>query len=725
MTERSHKRRKLNRTRRVVLSTRDGAIGLEGGFAPVPDEGQVVIRTLHSVVSPGTERSKLEVASKTLVGKARSRPDLLREVIGKLQTEGLSSTRRAVARRLDDRLPLGYSSAGAVLGVGSQVEGIRPGDIVAAGGGGYALHADVVVVPQHLVAKVPDGVPTDAAAFATLGAVGLHAFRLGRGSVGETTLIIGLGIVGLLTGLVAKAAGCRVIGVDGRPEALERARRAGFDEVRLVDEIQSGNKTFASKNAADAVLVCAGGRDGSPLRLAATVARDRARIVVVGDVPLRVPRELYYQKELEVVVSRSYGPGRYDRSYEEEGHDYPISYVRWTEQRNIQAFLDLLPTRVNDVLGLVTHRFPIERAGEAYEVIRNLPGATVLLEYGEVERVRHSDIQKSPGARGTAPSPSSLKIGIIGTGSFAERILVPALQTAAGAEISAVASMQGRPPKWPGSAGPAVLMASPEDLIASDEVDAVLISTRHDSHARLTQLAVESAKPVFVEKPLALSRKELDAVIACWKRTEVHIQVGFNRRYAPLTTRTVYDLQALDAPRVITIRVNAGRLPEDHWTLDLTSGGGRILGEMCHFVDLAGWLSGGRVAEVFASATTDGKSPQGAEDVVATLRYDNGSVATVAYTASGGSRLGKERIEVFCGGRSFVIDDWRRYISAGTGRVRTQRVKPDKGHEAEIAQFIRKARGHPDVDEFAASIASTAATLAVVESISLGLPVVP
>lgn len=704
--------------RRVVLRPRGGDVEVERAAAPVLGDGEVLIRTAFSVVSPGTERSKLELAGKGLLGKARSRPELVREVLDKARREGPAATLRAVRRRLGESVPLGYSSAGTVLATGRRVDGVSPGDRVAAGGSGYALHADVVAVPKNLVAKVPDGVSLDAAAFATLGSVALHGVRLAGVGIGETVVVVGLGVVGLLAGLLARAAGCRVLGVDLRAEALDRARKAGLDDAVFPSEADESVRAMSGGLGADAVLLCAAASDDAPVVLAGRVARDRARVVVVGDVPVHAPRDLYFSKELEIVVSRSYGPGRYDPSYEEGGHDYPAGYVRWTERRNFEAFLRLLEEGTLDAASLVTHRFPVADAPEAYRVLTSTPGSVVLLEYGEAPR---PVAEPAPRRRAVPGKAGSLRVGLIGGGSFAERVLVPAIRDA-GADVTAIVSTRGRTTAGLASVP---LEGDVESLLGS-RPDAVFIATRHDSHARLTTMMLEAGVPVFVEKPLALSAEELDAIVAAWSSAAVPAMVGFNRAHASLAAEVRAGLNRRHGPGAVAIRVNAGALPEGHWSRDLDVGGGRILGELCHFVDLAGFLLGAEPVEVFAQGTRTGAAPQAIEDVAVSIRYGEGSLATLAYTALGDVSLGKERVEAFAGGEAWAIDDWRSLTHVAGGRSRTRRGPGDKGHAAEVAEFLRALRAGDGLDgPFLRAVATTRATLAIVESLSLGIPVAP
>lgn len=705
--------------RRVVLNPRSGEVNVATGAYPGLDDGSVLIQTAFSVISPGTERSKLELASNSLLGKARSRPDLVRKVVDKARTEGWRATTAAVKRQLQEPMTLGYSLSGTVLVVGSRVRDIRPGDRVAAGGGGYAIHADVVAVPQNLVVRVPDGVPLDQAAMTTIACVGMHGFRLADVQVGGTVVVIGLGLVGLLAAGVARAAGCRVIGADLNKDMIQRAIEAGINSVdssTLEDEVHRTTKG----RGADAVLICAASKSAEPIALAGRVARDRARIVVIGNVPANAPRALYYEKELELVLSRSYGPGRYDPSFEEHGHDYPIGYVRWTEQRNMESFLDLLDDGLLDIAPLVRDRFSLREAVDAYEKVKNKPGSIALLDF-DTPGVPATSVPRATASRSTTLKPAGCRVGLIGTGSFASRVLVPAIKKA-GATVSAVVSKQGRRPAW-ATEGGAELLPSAEDMLAREDIDAVFIASRHDSHASLTIAALESGKPVFVEKPLALNREELEGVVAAYSAAGLPAQVGFNRRFAPLTIKLTSLLSARSGPAFITIRVNPGPLPVDHWFRDPDIGGGRILGEMCHFVDLGAFLVGAEPSRVMAgSSRSPVDSPQTSEDVSATFEFRDGSCVEIAYVASGDPALGKERIETSFDGKSFVIDNWTQFISAVGGQVKKSKHAQDKGHESEVASFVSLLGGNGS-DHFATSVSSMRATMAVIESLSLGTSV--
>ena len=626
---------------------------------------------------------------------------------------------KAVKRSLAEPMPLGYSVSGQVMTVAPDVAGIRPGELVAAGGGGYAIHSDVVAVPKNLVVRVPEGVSPEEAAFATLGSVSMHGVRLSEVSLGSTIVVVGLGLIGLLAGVIARAAGCRVLGIDVRDEALQAAMTNGFSEVAMAGaEAEALVSRATGGRGADAVLVCAASSSGDPLIAAAAMARDRAKVVIVGDMPLAAPRAPFFEKELEVVVSRSYGPGRYDPTYEEKGNDYPIGYVRWTEQRNMEAFLNLIADRSIDLSFFTQRRYDVEEAPDVYDSIAKAPGAVAVLDYGSHQS--RAPISVTPTAEQVV-SEGALSVGLIGTGSFAQRILVPALLDA-GASLTTVASLQGRAAtdKW-GAARPR-LAESPQDIFSSSDVDTVVIATRHDSHAELAAEALKAGKHVFVEKPLALSYAQLESVVEAWRSSGRHLQVGFNRRFAPMTTELRSVLQSSGGPHTLLIRVNAGSLPDDHWMKDLDVGGGRVLGEMCHFLDLGSHLVDSHPVEVVAASGGNVDSAQGGEEVTAVVRYDDGSVVTVLYSATGGDGLPKERIEAFSGGKAYAIDDWERW-SGATSVKKSGRSDDTKGHRTQVRSFVETVRGGRGAEGLGRSIETTLVTLGVVESIATGVPI--
>jgi predicted dehydrogenase len=709
--------------KQVAQRSRDGRIVIVETPTPAVRPGRVLVSNVCSVISAGTERSKLELGARNIVQKARARPDLTKKVLERARTEGVRSTVAAVRERLDALGSLGYSSSGRVLEVGAGVGGLAPGDHVACAGGGWANHAEVVVVPRNLVAKMPSEVSFEEAAYGTLGAIALHGVRQSEASVGERIGVIGLGLVGQLAVRILSAAGCLVVAIDLDPTAV-----ALSNGMTVTPLLRDDTRLFATVSdvtdglGLDAVVICAAARSADPLDLAARLARDRGRLVVVGDVRIDVDRGLLYEKELELRLSRSYGPGRYDREYEEGGRDLPPGYVRWTEQRNLKAFLDLVASRRVVPSELTSHRFPIERAADAYAVLKEGESRAfgVLLEYpgpadGSLTRV------SQPPIRVRAREASQARVGVIGAGSFARRVLLPALRSG-GAELVAVASEQGLSAADALSRFGFERASTPEELCVADDLDAVVIATRHSSHSRLAALALEAGKGVFVEKPLALDWEQLEDVEKAVGPSSL-LAVGFNRRFAPLTERLSTAFTGA-SEKVIVVRVNAGRLPEDHWLNDPEEGGGRLRGEGCHFVDLVSHLAGSPVESVQGSAVPAANVASDlAQSWVATLRCANGVLATVVYAGDGDTRLAKERIEVYGGGMAAVLDDFRKLDLYEGGKKTSIKGDGDKGHRAEVAHFLKALRGEGDMPHSDSYFASTRATLALAEAVRIGRPV--
>jgi predicted dehydrogenase/threonine dehydrogenase-like Zn-dependent dehydrogenase len=707
--------------KQVTHRPRDGRIAVVDVPPPTLRPGWVLVRNHCSLISAGTERSKLELGAQSLVGKARSRPDLVRKVADRARVEGVRSALTVARDRLDALAPLGYSSAGVVVRVGPGVEGVAPGVRVACGGGGWASHAELVSVPRNLIAKVPDGVDLAQAAYATVGAIALHAVRQAGVGVGEHVGVVGLGLVGQLAARIAAAAGCRVFGIDLDPAALELAARAGVRAFRPDDPALGPSIRAASDGLGlDAALLCAATSSTEPLELAARLARDRGRIVVVGDVPIQADRALLYEKELELRLSRSYGPGRYDRDYEERGHDLPAGYVRWTEQRNLQAFVELVAAGRIDPSELTTHRFPVERAAEAYAALMQTDGGPrpfgVLLDYEESAPAP----VRVPVARRKRALP--VRIGLIGAGAFARATLIPALRQL-GADLAVVASEGGlSAADVAGRFGFGRVADSVAQILDDETIDAVVVVTRHASHAALASAALRAGKAVFVEKPLALAPAELADVEAALGR-EGLLMVGFNRRFASLTQRLRSELEGVPNC-VFAARVNAGPLPDDHWLHDPQEGGGRLLGEACHFVDLLAHLAEAPViaAHVFA-APQPGRPLECSDSFTVALRFADGDVASLVYTGGGDARLPKERIEAFAGGMSAVVDDFRRLELYRDGKQSLVKQRQDKGHRAQLDHFLKAVAGQVEPPPVASYLASTRTTLALVESIRTGLPV--
>lgn len=728
--------------RQVVQSLDHGVVRVVDVPTPSVGPHQVLVRTACSLISAGTERSKVELGQSSLIAKARRRPDDVRKVLDRVRREGLLETISMVRGRLSEASPLGYSCAGTVQAVGELVSGVRPGDRVACAGAGYANHADYVAVPQNLVAEVPRGVEFEQAAFTTLGAIALQGFRQSGATLGDRVAVIGLGLLGQLTVQIARAAGCEVVGLDLADDKLALAATLGASAVVRADAADAAERAVAATagQGADAVLITAASAENAPVVLAGRIARDRATVVVVGDVRIDVPRSPFYEKELTVRLSRSYGPGRYDPLYEEYGIDYPEGYVRWTERANMQEFLRLLETGQVDVAPLITHRFSIDDAPAAYDLVTGKTGERfigVVLSYGETaprvltlpdkrRTVERTSVSSGAGAERRERGTSVVGVSLIGAGNFATATLLPALKAQPGLALRGVVSSGGL------SAGDvaerhgfAYAAADASEVFSDVETDLVVVATHHDTHARLVSQALRAGKHVFVEKPLAVTRAELEEVLEAYRDSESLAMVGFNRRFSPLVEQTLAALADVQAPRTVLIRVNAGAIPKDHWIQQLESGGGRIVGEMCHFVDLASCLASASPRTVHAAGVGNGASPALQDSLTAVITYDNGSLATVAYCSDGDTAAGKELVEVMCGGVFVRIDDFRAIHVTTAGRTRSRKLPSvDKGHKAEMRALIEAIRAGAGTSRlFAQAVTSTVATLAVIESLASGLPV--
>lgn len=686
--------------------------------APVAGPGQMLVRVRASVVSAGTERMLIDFARSGLLGKARRRPDLLRQILAKARREGWLAAWQSAQGRLKEPLMLGYSCAGVIEAVGEGVEGFAPGDRVACAGAGYANHAEFVTVPQNLCVRLPAEAPSfEEAAFTTLGAIALQGLRLSEARLGESVAVIGLGLLGQLSGRLARAAGCRVFGIDLDERRLELARLGGFDAAVPRSGAAEAAGAFTEGHGFDCILICADASSSDPIELAGTIARDRAAIVAVGNVGLSVPRNVFYRKELTLKVSRSYGPGRYDPAYEEAGLDYPYSYVRWTERRNMEEFVRLLASGAVQVSPLITHRFPIASGPKAYELIAGDSAAHFLGVVLTYEGVAAPIVRMDRKSRVAVPSGG---VGVLGAGQFASAVMLPILKRS-GAPLRGIASASGARAKAAADRfGFSFAASRSEEVLGDPEVSTIVILTRHDQHAAQVYAALAAGKNVFVEKPLCLTIEELEQIEKTLDSAAAILAVGFNRRFAPFSQKLKRSLPA--GPKVIQIRVNAGVLSQSHWALDPAQGG-RLLGEGCHFIDWANFIVG--ASPQAADCWPIGR--QAAEqDWSLRLCYPEGSVVDIVYTSAGDGSAGKERYEVHCGGISAVLDDFRRLTIHSQGRARIERawLKADKGHESEWRAFWSAVReGRPAPVPWREIYASTRAALAAQESLRSGKPV--
>jgi predicted dehydrogenase/threonine dehydrogenase-like Zn-dependent dehydrogenase len=675
----------------LAQSLRSGAIEFVEAPIPAPEPASLVVASRASLVSIGTERMLLEFGRASWVGKALSQPERMQRVLEKVATDGLGAALESVRSRLDQPLTPGYCNAGVVLEVGRDVRDFVPGDRVVTNG----PHGEVVRVPHTLAARVPDPVSFEAAAFAPVAAIGLQGLRLAQPTLGETMVVYGLGLIGLLTVQLARAHGCRVLGLDPDPARLALAEKLGAEPVAVGGDVVAQVLSRTDGVGADAVLLTLAATSDEPVHLAATMSRKRGRLILTGVTGLDLRREDFYRKELSLQVSCSYGPGRYDPEFEDRGRDYPLAFVRWTARRNFEAVLALMAEGRLETEPLVTHRFPFTEAPKAYDLIgADTPSLGVVLSYPEASSSRLETGRLLEIQRASATPAGRFSVGCIGAGKFASRTLLPAL-VAAGARLRIIGAGGGAAAAQAGTKFGFERVTSDVDAVLDDpEVDTVLVLTRHDSHAALALRALQAGKHVFVEKPLALQEEDLRQLEAAATRSGQVLAVGFNRRFSPLTARLRDRLAVRGGPLALVMTVNAGAVPADHWTRDPLRGGGRVVGEACHFIDLARYLVGHRITrlEVVAAHDRDGRW---LEDIAhLTIAFADGSTAAIHYLANGSARFPKERIEAFWDGRVAALDNWRRLRTWGSGWpiARFLPGRQDKGHAAEMATLARAVR---------------------------------
>jgi polar amino acid transport system substrate-binding protein len=684
------------------------------GEVPVPalQKGRVLVRTVASLISAGTERAAVELVSKGLVHEARQRPDLVKAVVAKVKSEGLLNTFASVRDKMAASQALGYSAAGLVAAVADDVTEFQVGDRVACAGVGYASHAEVLSVPKNLCVHLPEGVSFESGAYGTLGAIALQGVRLAEPTLGEAVVVIGLGLVGQLTVQLLKANGCRVFGLDLNQSRVELALELGADKAIVSNDAAAKQiEAWTRGHGADAVLITAATDSNQPIELAAQVSRLKGRVIVVGMTGMDIPRAPFFSRELKLIISMSYGPGRYDPEYEERGHDYPLPYVRWTEKRNIESFLELIAEKRLNVERLTTHRFPIAEADRAYQLISgelHEPNLGVVLKYDpEAEVARR--VLLGPQVR---KSEKSVRLGVIGAGGYVPAMLLPHFKTE-GVEFRSIATATGISAHDVGKRfGFAYAVSSGEEVLDDASVNLVVIGTRNDTHAEFARGALERNKHVFVEKPLALNDEQLESVLQTAASSPVKLMVGYNRRFAPLTQRAREFFNNRNTPLSILYRVNAGRLPKEHWAQNAEEGG-RIVAEVCHFVDLMQYLTGAPPVYLFAESISAKSSKiVDADSVFITLRFGDGSNGSIAYLSEGDKGIAKERIEIFGAGRVFVLDDFRRATLYKDGREEQFVLKAqDKGQQEQVravcASVMQGGAAPISLDELAATSRAT------------------
>lgn len=648
----------------------------------------LLIDTTVSLISTGTERMLVDFGKASMLQKARKQPDKVKQVIAKAKTDGVLTTVDAVRAKLGQPLALGYCNVGRVRKVGKDVGRYKQGDRIVSNGS----HADVVRVPKNLCAKIPDSVSDDSASFTVVAAIGLQGIRLAQPTLGEAFVVTGAGVIGLLTVQMLRANGCRVLAIDFDESKLKLARQYGAETCnpgKGEDPVSAG-MAFSRGRGVDGVIITASTTSSEPVSQAANMCRQRGRIILVGVTGLELSRDDFYKKEISFQVSSSYGPGRYDPFYEEEGNDYPIGFVRWTEQRNFEAVLDMMESGQLNVDALISHRFEFENAPDAYSALTSDKSALgILLDYNHDVENRHltNVVLKQSNRRQGAKTI----VGFLGAGNYASRVLIPAFK-AAGSRLHTIASSGGSSSVIHGEkAGFENASSRSTDLIENSEINTVAIATRHNNHASLAMQALNAGKNVFVEKPLAMTREDIAGLEKAYAKTDAQLMVGFNRRFAPHVQTMKKLLDAVNVPKSFVMVMNAGAIPADHWTQDLQVGGGRIVGEACHYIDLMRFLSGSKIISVQARRMGDSAAVDVSEDKAAIiLGFEDGSFGTIHYLANGGATFSKERIEVFAAGGTLQLDNFLKLKGFGWKGFRSdKRLRQDKGQTACAAAFVK------------------------------------
>ena len=687
--------------KQVLQSLENGDTILEEVPCPRVKAGHLLIRTSTSLVSAGTEKMLVDFGKANLIDKARQQPDKVKMVIDKVKTDGLMPTVEAVRSKMSQPLPLGYCNVGEVIEIGTGVSGFEVGDRVVSNG----KHAEVVCVPTNLCARIPDSVDDEAAAFTVIGAIALQGIRLINPTLGESIVVTGLGLIGLVTVQLLRANGCRVLGLDFDPEKLEVARKLGAETVDLSsgEDPVAAAQAFSRGRGVDAVLITASTKSNEPMSQAATMCRKRGRVVLVGVVGLELSRADFFEKEITFQVSCSYGAGRYDPSYEEGGQDYPIGYVRWTEQRNFEAILDMLDAKNIDVHSLISHRYSLEQTKEAYDLVGGGGQSLgILLQYPDAQ-AKPLDVLRKQTVKlvdsDKTKAVDKVTVGFIGSGNYATQVLIPAFKNT-GAHMVSVGSSAGISGVHAGKKNDFdETTTDTEGLIANPDINTVVITTRHNSHARFVCDLLKAGKHVFVEKPLALTLDELvtieNAYKEAWSRGDNPLlMVGFNRRFSPQMQKIKSLLENTKEPKSFIMTVNAGAIPSDHWTQDKAVGGRRIIGEGCHFIDLLRFLAGASISGYQATMMGEAPGVEIRDDKVSiTMAFEDGSFGTVHYLANGNKSFPKERLEVFCGGGILQLDNFRKLKGyAWPGFNKMNLWSQDKGNQSCAAEFVSAIR---------------------------------
>lgn len=677
--------------KQIFQNFKTGNLELEEIPTPAIKEGFVLIKNYFSLISAGTEKSVIKLAKKNIIEKARSRPDQVKEVINKIKTDGILTTFQRVMSKLDEPLALGYSSTGEIIEIGENVKEFSIGDKVACAGGGYASHAEIIAVPKNLCVKLPDNVSYQQASFTTLGSIAIQGIRRANLTPGEKIAVIGLGLLGQLTCQILKAYGFPIIGIDINETKIKDCLEQGLLDIGTIpNKTEQLVKSFTKNNGVDAVIITAATKNNQPVELAGKISRKKGKVSIVGDIKMDIPRKVYYEKELDFKISCSYGPGRYDKNYEEKGQDYPFGYVRWTEKRNMEEFVRLINKNLIAPEKLITHIFNIEKAKKAYDFILNNPENEkingILFSYDT--KKEHKNII-SFGKNTKYESKNKVNVGLIGVGNFAQGIILPALKKINHAYLLAAADTKGiNAKKVIKQFNGQYATTDWHKIIEDKNIDLVIIATRHDLHAPIVIEALKRNKNVHVEKPLCLNKEELKEIIKIAQQSKGRLMVGFNRRFAPLTIKAKKIFKE-SAPLIISYTINAGFIPKDHWAHDLQEGGGRIIGEVCHFIDLCYYLVGSEPITVSASIIPHQKGVQTEDNIAITLTFKNGSIGTIIYTSLAPKTLPKEKIEIFGENKAMIINNFKSgVIYTSRNKKKLYSFNQNKGHNDQFQILV-------------------------------------
>lgn len=705
--------------KQLIQNFKTGELYVDEVSLPALEEGFVLVSNHFSLISAGTEKTTVSTGKASLIGKAKKRPDLVKQVIANYKKEGLKATIEKIKTKLDSLKALGYSTSGTVIASLDTNHNFKPGDRVACAGLDYATHSEIVCVPQNLVVKIPDNVGFDEACFTTLGSIALQGIRQANPTLGENVCVIGLGLLGQITCQLLKANGCNVFGIDVSAAMVNLAEKTGAAKAltRQDENLITATDNFTHGYGFDKVIITAGALTNDPVELAGQISRKKGTVVVVGAVKMDIPRDpYYYRKELEIKMSCSYGPGRYDPEYEENGNDYPYGYVRWTEQRNMQAFLDQLSNKRIDLKPLITHVFDIENAVEAYDIIlgkKNELHVGMLLKYASNPASTHSALIKS--SKNGHPKSGHV-IGFIGAGSFAQSYLIPNVKSFG--TLQTVVTRTGISSKnVSGKFGIKSFSTNSDDVFLDKEIDSVFIATQHDTHAAFVLKAMEAGKNIFVEKPLAVNDEELDTIIKAYERFNGKLMVGFNRRFSDVAISGKKEFNNINEPLLMNFRVNGGFIPKDSW-IQGKAGAGRIIGEVCHFIDLMQFFAGADPVKVYAeSISSNNDKITDADNVSITIKFKNGSVGNLIYSANGDKSLPKERFEIYGGNSVFVIDDFKTGALYKNNKLKIIK-NTGKGHKQEIESFFKSSESI----RFESICLTTRTTFRILDSLATDLP---